>query len=661
MKWLSAGLTFVNLATILGLVLGIVGHGLNAPIAITSLILGAAAGVLAYVRTTDPKPKTDDLECATPAAQLFKHTPNQLEFGYELPPQPQLHTKYRHVWKWILAACFVIFAVRSFCWLLYIEGDQLKIQSPNNLGDLALHITHIRYFANSVPLWPANPIYVFSQHLRYPAGADLFNALLSCMGVDLIRGLVWTGLIASLATFYAFYRWGGPFGVAGFLFNGGIAGFAFFNRLQFLDYQGDKTIAWKSIPLSMFVTQRGWLYAIPAGLLLLWHWREKFFRGAAHDRVAAATAPLPFWVELSLYASMPLFHLHTFLALTIVLVFVFVVECPVELKFIVDLARQERLAGMRSLILKPSRWRDFFGHARMQRHVLALVAAAFVPATFLVWLITDHFRARSVLMWYPGWVLHEKYNNDFGRPFFEFWFVNFGILIPLVLALIGLCIWRLWRNGFRWTDKASEEIVFLFTAIVIFLVGLLFKLAPWEWDNLKLMVWAYFLVLPFLWTHLVARWEWPVRAAVCFALFASGFVSLFGGLTPGGFGFADRAELDGVGLALQKLPVEARFAAYPTYNHPLLLQGRKVALGYPGHLWTQGFADYNIALGWLNEMMQGADSWLDTARRLHVRYIFWGHEEIMNYPTSKRPWERTAALVASGGWGAIYDAENEKR
>src|SRR5205814_5094165 len=177
----------------------------------------------------------------------------------------------------IMAACFALFALRSFCWLLYIDGDQLRIQSPNNLGDLALHITFIKNFANGVALWPDNPIYVFSK-LRYPAGMDLFNGLLCLVHVDLTRGLVWTGLMASLATFYGFYRWAGAFGVAGFLFNGGIAGFQFFKTLKFLDYQGDKTIAWKSIALSMFVTQRGLLYAIPAGLLLLWHWREKFFR-----------------------------------------------------------------------------------------------------------------------------------------------------------------------------------------------------------------------------------------------------------------------------------------------------------------------------------------------------------------------------------------------
>src|SRR5437870_13265989 len=237
--------------------------------------------------------------------------------------------RYRHLWLWVMAACFAIFAVRSFCWLLYIDGDQLKIQSPNNLGDLALHITYIRNFASGVSLWPDNPIYVFSK-LRYPAGIDLFNALLCCLHLDLTRGLVWTGLIASVATFYSFLRWGGAFAVAGFLFNGGIAGFQILNSstfLKFLDYQGDKTIAWKSIPLSMFVTQRGLLYAIPAGLLLLRSWREKIFREDVQSR---HPGPLPFWVELSLYASMPLFHVHTFLALTIVLIFLFLFERPSE-------------------------------------------------------------------------------------------------------------------------------------------------------------------------------------------------------------------------------------------------------------------------------------------------------------------------------------------
>jgi hypothetical protein len=169
-------------------------------------------------------------------------------------------------------------------------------------------------------------------------------------------------------------------------------------------------------------------------------------------------------------------------------------------------------------------------------------------------------------------------------------------------------------------------------------------------------MWSYFLVLPFLWTHLIAEWPIFVRATACIALFGSGFVTLFGGLAAGkpGYGFANRAEVDGVGQAVKRLPIEARFAAYPIYNHPLLLQGRKCVLGYPGHLWTEGF-DYGDAEKSLRQLMQGASGWREMARLLDARYLFWGREEKANYPASTRPWEHEAVRVAAGDWGAIYD------
>src|SRR5881227_854966 len=660
MKWLSGGLTFVNFATICGLLIGMLTGGLSAPVAFVALILAAAFAVLAYLRTSDPEPQPDPANSKT--------------------------SKYRNVPIWILAGIFAIFAVRSFCWLLYGDGTDLKIQSPMNLGDLGLHLTHIQFFANGVRLWPSNPIYAFSDHLRYPAGIDFFNALLLKANVDLIKGLVWVGLLASVATCYAFYRWGGGFAIAGFLFNGGLAGFQFLRNFKFVDYQDVNNVAWKSIPLTMFVTQRGLLYAIPAGLILLWHWREKYFH-AGQDRSAEGqirrggqSGPLPFWVELSLYASMPLFHLHTFMALSIVLVCLFVAGDP-----------------------------------QIRGHILTLVLSALIPATFLVWLISDHFQAGSVLEFHPGWAQNE---GEFKMSFFRFWFFNFGILVPLVLTLIGLIAWQLyqshqtrrlelsatiaiglgafalsvWRfgkhgfarswvivilfalillvwlaapiakSGFGWEKKLPEEIAFIFAATAIFIFFFSIKTAPWIWDNLKIGIWAYFIVLPFLWRQLIAQWELPIRAAVCFALFASGFVSLFGGLAAGkdGFGFANRGEVDAVGFAVRKMPLEARFATYPTYNHPLLLDGRKVVMGYPGHLWTQGFDDYGKTNEQLTKLMQGAPNWPDLARTLHVRYIFWGREEKTNYASSTHPWEKTATLAASGTWGAIYDLESAR-
>ncbi|MEP7071430.1 MAG: hypothetical protein ABI839_03495, partial [Verrucomicrobiota bacterium] len=503
------------------------------------------------------------------------------------------------------------FAVRSFGWLYYFDGDEIKIQSPNNLGDLGLHITYIKTFANGVPLWPESPLFVFSK-LRYPAGIDLFNGLLTAVGFSLRSQLVLTGLIASAITCYLFYRWAGVFGIAGFLFNGGVVGYHFLHTLAFLDYQGASNISWKSIPLAMFVTQRGLLYAIPAGLLLLWQWRMKF----GDDAITRERA-LPFWVELVLYATLPLFHVHTFLALNVLVIAMFLLR-PVA-----------------------------------RRPLLLLTGAALIPASFFVWLITDDLHAKSVFEWHPGWT---QKSGEFAMPFQEFWFVNFGFLLPLVVALIGLVAFQEWRTHRPRRFELSFDFTTLLAAVVIFTVTVLVKTAPWEWDNTKILIWAYFLILPVLWTRMIAQWPLVARTGVCILLFFSGFVSLFGGLAAGqsGYGFASRSEVDLVADAVKPLPITARFAAFPTYNHPLLLNGRKVVCGYPGHLWTQGIVDAPVTTK-LQALMLGQGDWRALARDLKVRYIFWGAEEQRNYGASARPWEKTMVPAAKGTWGAIYD------
>ena len=639
MKWLTAGLTFFNASTVCALLVGMIAQGLSKPIAVFSVLVGLAAAFVAYWVTDAaalPSPTPAPVEPAPPPPSRKRDRNRDADDSVVIVPPGQ---RYRSIWFWLLAACFTIFAVRSFAWLIYADGNELKVQSPNNLGDLSIHLTYIRQFASGVPLWPDNPIFVFSK-MRYPAGTDLFNALLVCLGLDLTRGLVWTGLLASAATFYAFYRWAGNFGIAAFLFNGGVASFPVLHTFVFEDYQGHNTIAWKSIPLAMFVTQRGLLYALPVGLLLLYQWRARFypsFREVAlggpasaspsssdaspsssdEEIIAPARPPLPFWLELSLYATLPLYHVHTFLALSVVLAFLFLL-----------------------------------GNATARKQLAILVGAALIPASFFVWIVSDNFNAGSVLQWQPGWVQDQ---GDFAMPFFHFWLINFGAWIPCLLFFVGITAWTVGKQ-FKTPDfKIPASVAFLLPAAAIFLLGYLIKFAPWEWDNIKIIVWAYFIILPFLWTDLIAHWPIHLRALVCTALFASGFVTLFGGLAAGkGFGVADRAELDAVGVVVRKLPATARYAGFPTYNHPLLLQGRKMVMGYPGHLWTQGF-NYSEVEKKLQGLMRGAPNWKENARSVGVRYLFWGREEKLNYLTSTRPWERESALVAAGDWGAIYD------
>jgi hypothetical protein len=640
MKWLSAALAFLNASTLFALVAGILAHGLSRPLATFCIVAGLLIALLAYRATTDvplrmrkPKPPPPPLPETKSKRQQRREERARKELANERP-----RWRYRSIWFWLLAACFAIFAVRSFGWLIYYDGNEVKVQSPNNLGDLSLHLTYIRHFASGVPLWPDNPIEPFSK-LRYPAGIDLFNAILTCLGVDVIRGLVWTGLVACVATFYALYRWAGKFGVAAFLFNGGLASYPFLQTFSFQDYQGANNIAWKSIPLAMFVTQRGVLYAFPAALLLLYQWRARFFpdydeparvrpaEGEGEEASAVPVphrAPLPLWLEVSLYATMPLFHSHTFIALSVVLAFLFIL-----------------------------------GDGAVRKATALLVGMAVLPATFCVWVTTDYFHAGSFIKWFPGWV--NQPGSDMAMPFFQFWLINFGAWVPLVLFFIGITVLAVWKQARNPEFRLPAGVAFLIPAIAIFLLGYFVKLAPWEWDNIKIIVWAYLIILPFLWTDLLVHWPIHLRAVVYVALFASGFITLFGGLAAGksGFGIADRYELDNVGAVVKKLPADARFAGYPIWGHPVLLQGRKMVLGYPGHLWTQGF-DFAKTDEKLRTLMLGAPNWRDLARSLHARYLFWGREEKQNYAKSTRPWEREAALVASGDWGAIYDLETPR-
>jgi len=517
--------------------------------------------------------------------------------------------------EWLAIVAFALVSLRIFLWLVFVEGDDIKVLSPNNLGDLSLHLTYVRYLASGVPFWPDNPIFTGGK-LTYPIGIDLFHSLLALLGVDILRGFIWMGVIGAALTGAALWRWGRGMALFGFLANGGIAGFAIFHTGQLVDFQSD--LAWKSFALALFATQRGLLFALPVGLLLLSSWRARFFSEEP------GAWRLPFWGELLLYASLPLFHFHTFLFLSVLL-------------------------GV---------W--FAGHAPARGGLLRLVGAAFVPATALVYLITGGLKGGHLLGWKPGWMWDDQTYLDWCKAHLgqasssvaaiTFWPINFGLLPVLVILLVAVLARR---NRDPWPRLV------VFPALGVFLICCFVKFAPWEWDNTKLMIWSYLAILPFLWSELLARWPAWVRIPALIALFFSGFISTLGGIdtTHTGFPVASRAELDSVADALRNIPVTERFAGAPAYNHPLLLNGRKMVLGYLGHVHSHGL-DWQEPSAKLDALMNGDPAWAHLAEELGARYLFWGKDEDDAYADSSKPWRQTARLVASGDWGAIYDLKS---
>jgi hypothetical protein len=514
---------------------------------------------------------------------------------------------------WAASGLFAVFALRAFCWLVFANGDSISVLSPNNLGDLPLHLTYIRYFARGAKFWPENPIYS-GVPLHYPAGIDIFNALLKLAGCDDFRALIWVGLAGSALTCYSLLRWGGWFVVLGFLCNSGLVGWKFVHHYawRFQDYQQD--VDWKSIPLSMFVTQRGLLYAIPAGLLLMAVWRAQWFREPDEPEPAVR---MPLWVQVALYGTMPLFHLHTFMFLSAVL-------------------------GWWIVLGRPG--------TRLRYEVVDLLLWAVFPATVCVSLVTGLFQrghsAAGVVHLKPGWLQGDQ-------EFFRYWFMNFGILPLLALALLAWAVMR-----YRESAKSQNAFAFVFPSLSVFAVACVVMFAPWEWDNMKIMIWAYMGILPFLHEMLLeipGLAGIPVRAVCYIMLFFSGFVSLVGGLDGShtGYQIAKRSELEPVGFAVRFLPPDSTFAGWPTYNHPLLLNGCKMVEGYAGHLFSHGI-DYEARDQQLRTMMNGAPEWRTIADTLHIRYLYWGEMEEKGYPESTEPWQ-DLPVAAAGPWGTIYD------
>jgi hypothetical protein len=459
-------------------------------------------------------------------------------------------------WEVLLLILFALASLRAFIWLIYAVGDEWRVLSPNNLGDISIHLQFIRYLASGTPFWPESPI-LSGSPLVYPLGMDLWNSLLLLEGLPVERGLIWTGLLGSALTAWALWRWGGAFTIAAFLFNGGIAGFAFFSTWKIMDFQTE--LAWKNLFLSMFVTQRGLLYALPCGLLLLRAWKEDFF---------GTGSGIPRAVQFLLYVTMPLFSAHAFLVLSLILAGIF--------------------------IFQPTSRRALF----------TFVGAALIPASGLMYLITGGFSSASGLRWLPGWMQAD------GGLFF--WILNFGITLPLLLILLVMVAIR--------DDSRFRS--FCFPALGIFAICFLFAFAPWEWDNTKMLIWAWLVCAPFLWQRLFAPLPQIFRFILCVVLFSSGALSLIGGLDGRhGYKLINRSELAATEIALQDVPRGSRIAIDPDFNNPVMLLGWPVSCGYEGHLWSHGL-DYKAQWLKLQNVLSSRPGWKCDANDLNTQWVF---------------------------------------
>ncbi len=114
MKFFSAGLTFVNVATIAGLLLGIVGGGLDPGLAGLALFLGLTAAVFAWIGTAPFAPRKviappPQSQPPLPKSKRARRRMKLVETPVVVAPRPN----YNPV-AWAVSIVFLMFAVRAF-------------------------------------------------------------------------------------------------------------------------------------------------------------------------------------------------------------------------------------------------------------------------------------------------------------------------------------------------------------------------------------------------------------------------------------------------------------------------------------------------------------------------------------------------------------------
>jgi hypothetical protein len=510
-------------------------------------------------------------------------------------------------YEWTMIFLFLVFFYRQFFWVYFYKNGQMMSQNVNNYGDLPLHITYIQSFVKGMTFWPENPIYSATK-LHYPVGVDFFSAMLLKLRITLESSMPLMGFFSACLFVCVLLKWAGGFGIGAFLFSGGLSALGFLQNFEWKDYQAE--LAWKSLPLALYIPQRGFLYAFPVGLLLLWSWQKRFVKNEK---------ALPFWLEGLFWGLMPLFHLHSFIALS--------------LFFAVWAVWSKKI-----------------------KEALPILAVAFIPATLEVLFLTEFFTQASLIWFKPGWMIQSDtfpilieskhlivrgYQSLYNVIYF--FFNNFGLYIPLTMIA--------WKHAKK--NKRKDLQMLLYPSLALFLICFFVMFAPWEWDNTKLMVWAYLLLLPVLNEIIQTEFKLLARRLLLFGLFFTGAITCLSAYHRPEVDIHKVDEVTYVCAALKDLPQGDVVAVSQTFNHPVALCGQQMLMGYAGHLWSYGIKSSEREEKF-KIFMNGSQGWQEIAKQLNIKYVFWGAREVSNFPESKKPWAIDSNLINTSPWGQLY-------
>ena len=473
------------------------------------------------------------------------------------------------------------------------------IGSSHNLGDLPFHLGAVYSFTDGQNFPPENPSFAFAK-FTYPFAVDLIAATFSFFGARVSDAFLLQNVFLAFALLVVFERFvykftgsraAGKIAPALLFFCGGV-GFLWFFKDAFRAPEGfynylwhlpiDYTIReekfhwgasefvfrWGDSLTTLFLTQRSLLLGMPLTIVALEKVWEIFSSGqraagSGRKKLSELTTdhrPLTTFTIGLLAGTLPLVHTHSLIVLF------FVCACL--------------------FFFSLNRWREWLAFG-------AGVAVVAVPE--LLWATTGSATRFNVFAdWHFGW-------DSRGENIFGFWARNLGLFIPLLALGVYYVASRVSNSNKDENDKAIFHfpfsifhLLFYVPFLLLFIICNVARLAPWEWDNIKILI--YWLVgsIPFVAFLLARLWEkksfYRLIAAACFAaLTLTGAIDVWRVCSR-----AINWELfpaDSVKLAAQikqKTEPRAMFLNAPTFNSAVVLSGRRSLMRYTGHLSSYG-------------------------------------------------------------------------
>jgi hypothetical protein len=299
-------------------------------------------------------------------------------------------------------------------------------------------------------------------------------------------------------------------------------------------------------------------------------------------------------------------------------------------------------------IAKPDKWRDWVSFG---------VGVCIVAVPELAWALTGTAsRTSEFFSWWWGW-------NKGDTDFFWFWFINTGITIPVIIAGI-LYLYSPRRRKNASSDentRAQDLLLFYIPFLFCFILCNTARLAPWEWDNIKILIYWFIGSLPFM--AIFLAWMWRenttlrIVSMVCLiVLTSSGALDVW--RTVSGQTKIQIFERKAV-LAADQIKAKTEpgsiFLNAPTYNTAIALTGRNSVMRYSGHLGSHGI-DYRQRDADVKSIYAGTRDADKLHSEYNVGYVLISPEQKAMMPVNEDFFKKFPVVVESGDY-RVYKTE----